>query len=109
MYFTTELNYDGKDYQLTFDEDSAGSPDWMELKSFLMPTINRANQLNRWFLDRHVNEVLGNWGKDHLSTFGPALRMMGATDADFVRLGLKFPAETIEPKKQHRKKKTSQV
>jgi hypothetical protein len=112
MHYTTELNYNGTTYQLTFDEDSAASPDWMEVKSYIMPTINLSYQLNRWFLDCHAGEVLANWGKDHLSTFGPALRMMGATDTDFLRLGLEFPAEPVEPKKRYRmraKKKATAV
>jgi prepilin-type processing-associated H-X9-DG protein len=105
MYYTTELDYQGKAYQLTFDEDSTESPGWMEVKSYIVPTVNQAGQLNRWFLDGHVNEVLTNWGKDHLGIFGPALRMMGATDADFLRFGLELPAEVVVPKKTTAKRK----
>jgi hypothetical protein len=105
MNYTTEQYYNGRTYQLTFDEDSAESPSWMEAKFFLMPTVNLANQLNRWFLDNHVSEVLAQWGKDHLNAFGPALRMMGATDADFLRLGLELPVEVVEPKKATTKRK----
>lgn len=105
MYYTTELNYNGRTYQLTFDEDSTESPNWMEVKSYLMPTVNLAHQLNRWFLDNHVNEVLAQWGKDHLLAFGPALRRMGATDADFLRLGLELPAVAIVLKKATTKRK----
>jgi hypothetical protein len=105
MYFTTELDYNGRTYQLTFEEQSAESPSWMEVKSYLMPTVNLANQLNRWFLDNHVSEVLAQWGKDHLNAFGPALRMMGATDADFLRFGLESPKTVVESKKATTKRK----
>ena len=105
MHYMTELKYNGQTYQLTFDEDSAESPDWMEVKSYLMPTVNLSTQLNRWFLDSHACEVLANWGKDHLTSFGPALRMMGATDADFLRIGMEFPVEVTELKRSTPKRK----
>ena len=98
MYYTTELIYNGRTYQLTFDKDSATSPVWMEVSSYIMPTVNLTCQLNRWFLDNHASKVLERWDKNHLNAFGTALRLMGASDADFVRLGLELPAKVIEPK-----------
>jgi hypothetical protein len=108
MHYTTELNYSGKIYQLTFFKDSTESPGWMELSSYIMPTVNLTCQLNRWFLDNHASEVLARWGKDDLIAFCTALRLMGARDADFVRLGLKSPAETAEQKKSPLEEKKSQ-
>lgn len=77
----------------------------MEVKSFLVPTVNLAGQLNRWFLENHVSEVLADLGKNHLGTFGPALRMMGAKEADFLRLGLEFAVENAESKETTVKRK----
>ena len=105
MYYTTEMNYNGRTYQLTFDKDSAESPGWMEVSSYIMPTVNLTYQLNRWFLDKHASEVLARWDKDHLNAFCTALRLMGARDADFVRLGLEVPAKVIEPEKKTAKRK----
>ena len=100
MHYSTELNYSGKTYQLTFYKDSAESPGWMEVSSYIMPTANLTCQLNRWFLDNHASEVLELWGKNDLIAFCAALRLMGASDADFVRLGVKVPAEAVEREKQ---------
>jgi hypothetical protein len=108
MYYTTKMNHGGRTYQLTFDQDSAESPGWMEASSYLTPTINLSCQLNRQFLDTHAGEVLARWGKDHLIAFCTALRLMGARDADFARLGLESPAEAAEREKQQLKEKKSQ-
>jgi hypothetical protein len=108
MHYSTELNYSGRNYQLTFFKDSAESPGWMEVSSYIMPTVNLTCQLNRWFLDNHASKVLAQWGKDHPSAFCTALRLMGARDADFVRLGLEFPADAVEKEKQPLEEKKSQ-
>jgi hypothetical protein len=107
MHYTTELNYDGKTYQLTFFKDSAESPGWMEASSYIMPPINLTYQLNRWFLDNHASEVLARWDKDHLSAFSTALRLMGAREADFVRLGLESPVKAVEREKRQPEEKES--
>lgn len=99
MLYTTELSYRGMTYQLTFYKDSTESPGWMEVSSYIMPTANLTCQLNRWFLDNHASEVWALWGKDDLVAFCTALRLMGAKDADFVRLGIEFPSVTIEREK----------
>ena len=109
VYYTTEMNYDGRTYQLTFDKDSAESPGWMEVSSYLIPTVNLSYELNRWFLDKHASEVLARWDKDRLSAFCTALRLMGARDADFARLGLEVPAaEAVEREKRQLEEKKSQ-
>ena len=64
VYYTTEMNYDGRTYQLTFDKDSAESPGWMEVSSYIVPTVNLSYELNRLFLDKHASEVLARWDKD---------------------------------------------
>ena len=80
----------------------------MEVSSYIVPTVNLSYELNRWFLDKHASESLARWGKDHLSPFCTALRLMGARDADFVRLGIKFPAEAVEREKRQLEEKKSQ-
>ena len=109
MYYTTEMNYDGRTYQLTFDKDSAESPGWMEVSSYIVPTVNLSYELNRLFLDKHASEVLARWDKDRLSAFCTAIRLMGARDADFARLGLEVPAaEAVEREKRQLEEKKSQ-
>ena len=109
MDYTTEMSYDGRTYQLTLDQDSAESPGWMEVSSYIVPTVNLSYELNRWFLDKHASEVLARWDKDRLSAFCTALRLMGARDADFARLGLEVPAaEAVEREKRQLEEKKSQ-
>ena len=109
MYYTTEMNYDGRTYQLTFDKDSAESPGWMEVSSYLIPTVNLSYGTQPMVSDEHASEVLARWGKDHLSAFCTALRLMGAGDADFARLGLEVPAaEAVEREKRQLEEKKSQ-
>jgi hypothetical protein len=109
MHYMTELNYSGRTYQLTFFKDSAESPGWMEVSSYIMPTANLTCQLNRWFLDNHASEVMARWDKNQLDSFCTALRMMGATDADFVRLGLGIPAKVVEPRSVTGRKRRAKI
>jgi hypothetical protein len=103
------MNYDGRTYQLTFDKDSAGSPGWMEVSSYIVPTVNLSYELNRLFLDKHASEVLERWDKDRLSAFCTAIRLMGARDTDFARLGLEVSVtEAVEREKRQIEEKKSQ-
>jgi hypothetical protein len=112
LFFTAELHYNGRAYQLTLDEESGDPPSWAEVPSYLVPTINLVCQLNRWFIDHHAAKVLAQWGKDHLDAYRVALRLLGANEADFLRLGLDFVAEctkqTAKPRRPRKATRTSE-